>query len=184
MSKFLPILILGGIVVFGVILFFNFSKKMPSGENEKAKEKAEDSENNIPEAPEPLINLVAVGDIMLSRNVGRKMAENKDYQHPFLATKDFLQKADLVFGNLESPLLSGPPVENSSMIFRADPECALALAAVGFDVLSLANNHIMNQGPKGLLNTLVLLTEAGIKTAGAGTEKAKAHWPAIIEKMA
>ncbi|MDP2918409.1 MAG: hypothetical protein Q8N68_02830, partial [bacterium] len=64
---------------------------MPSNENEKAKEKAENGEKNIPEAPELLIHLAAVGDIMLSRNVGRKMVKHKDYQYPFLATKDFLQ---------------------------------------------------------------------------------------------
>lgn len=157
--------------------YLSFSKKLPLSENTTEKK----AENNI-KTEDPLIHLVVVGDIMLSRNVGQKMLKYKDYQYPFLATQDFLKSADIAFGNLESPLLAGPQVESSSLIFRADPECAPALVASGFNVLSLANNHIMNQGPEGLLNTLVLLTEAGAKGVGAGTERGKAHQAAIIEK--
>lgn len=128
------------------------------------------------------INLVAVGDIMLSRNVGQKMVKHQDYFYPFAATASLLQKADIVFGNLESPLLAGPPVNSPSMIFRADPECAPALARAGFNVLSLANNHIMNQGTKGLVHTLELLSENKIAAIGAGRNAAEAHQAQIIEQ--
>ncbi len=128
------------------------------------------------------INLVAVGDIMLSRNVGQKMVQYQNYFYPFAKTAAVLQKADIVLGNLESPLLAGPPVNSPSMIFRADPECAPALARAGFNVLSLANNHIMNQGTKGLERTLELLSANKIVGVGAGRNATQAHQAQIIER--
>ncbi len=129
-----------------------------------------------------IVHLVAVGDIMLSRNVGQKMVKYSDYQYPYRETYDLLQKADITFGNLETPLIAGSPVHSPSMVFRADPGCAPGLAWAGFDVLSLANNHIMNKGQTGLDETLELLSEEGILGVGAGMNFQEAHQAKIVEK--
>lgn len=197
MSKKIIIIFAILIVVLGSVAFLNVLKieekiadwrkegRLPLAaevkENIILQEETFDPQKYMAER-KPIIHLVAVGDIMLSRNVGQEIVKHKDYKYPFLKTAPFLQEADIVFGNLESPLYRGPPVESPSMIFRADPECAEALAWTGFNVLSLASNHILNQGEKGLVKTLELLSEEEILGVGAGRNKEEAHTSKIITK--
>ncbi|OGG73079.1 hypothetical protein A3A38_04260 [Candidatus Kaiserbacteria bacterium RIFCSPLOWO2_01_FULL_53_17] len=123
--------------------------------------------------------LVAVGDIMLSRIVAKRMRHyGADY--PFASTADFIRNADIAFGNLESPIAPGPEVQPFEMTFRADPEAADALKDAGFDILSLANNHIPNLGPEGILETLHYLDAEGIMHVGAGKDAVEAGQPMFI----
>ena len=85
--------------------------------------------------------LIFVGDIMLSRGVGRIMEKKNDWQYPFLEIKDNLAEADLLVGNLEGPISSRGVKVGSIYSFRADPHAVEGLLFAGFDVLSLANNH-------------------------------------------
>lgn len=110
--------------------------------------------------------IFAVGDIMLSRRVGEMMLK-KGYDYPFAKMTDLISGADLAFGNLESPLSKGKPVPTGSFVFRADPESADSLNRAGFDVLSLANNHILNQGTDGLVKTFGYLSAQNIEYCGA-----------------
>jgi len=111
--------------------------------------------------------IFAVGDIMLSRRVGETMLK-KGYDYPFAKMKDLISGADLAFGNLESPLSKGKPVPTGSFVFRADPETAESLNRAGFDMVSLANNHMLNQGTDGLMKTFGYLSTQNIKYCGAG----------------
>ncbi|NQT49406.1 CapA family protein [Candidatus Kuenenbacteria bacterium] len=113
------------------------------------------------------ISLLAVGDIMLSRKVGQQMVKYQDYHYPFFKVMELIEGADLSFGNLESPIQKGSPVYTGSFLFRADPEVAESLSWTGFDVLSLANNHVLNQGTDGLLKTFGYLSTQEIDYCGA-----------------
>ncbi|MFH0987945.1 MAG: CapA family protein [Parcubacteria group bacterium] len=113
------------------------------------------------------VSLFAVGDIMLSRNVGQKMVKYDDYHYPFLNFQELISSADIAFGNLESPIIAGAVVKTGSFSFRADPQVAEALNWAGFDVLSLANNHILNQGQSGLDKTIDYLSGQDIDYCGA-----------------
>ncbi|MDD5626739.1 MAG: CapA family protein [Patescibacteria group bacterium] len=184
-----PLIVIIGVALFRILpinepftYFKESRKRLPLSAEVKEKSEAVLEKPSLPVPADPLVHLVAVGDMMLSRNVGQKMVEYNDYQYPFRKMGQFLQNADITFGNLESPLLAGEPVYTPSMVFRADPECAGALTKVGFDVLSLANNHIMNQGDKGLKKTLELLEQEGIQGIGAGLSREKAHQAAIVER--
>ncbi|MBU1088684.1 CapA family protein, partial [Patescibacteria group bacterium] len=127
------------------------------------------------------VSLIAVGDIMLSRTVAQKIKQNgPDY--PFTKTTNLLQSADLLFGNLETPLTEGPVVNSGEMLFRADPTLAQTLKKYNFSILSLANNHTPNFGNKGLLDTFQYLSQAGIKYVGAGQNQTKAAQPQYIKK--
>lgn len=120
-------------------------------------------------------SLVSLGDIMLSRHVEKKMlAQPTLFEYPYLKMKDHLS-ADIVFGNLETPLVDGPPVPAGKMVFRADTRNASALKKYGFNVLSLANNHALDAGQKGLTNTIELLEQTGIYFCGAGRDQQEAY---------
>ena len=72
----------------------------------------------LPEAGEE-VSLIAVGDLMLSRGVARKIKAQGDIHSPFLKVRDYLKGADIVFGNLESPIAAGREIGRGEMVFRA-----------------------------------------------------------------
>lgn len=126
------------------------------------------------------VSLIAVGDIMLSRSVAAAITKHNDPTWPFQKIIPYLKSGDIVFGNLETPLTAGPPVEPNQMVFHSDPAEAAALKSVGFTILSLANNHVPNFGQSGIINTLKYLDAAGLAHAGAGKDESAAGAPAII----
>ena len=126
------------------------------------------------------IELVATGDIMLARTVEERMNQYGSL-YPFQAIYRLLQDADIAVGNLETPFtVRGQPADKR-FIFRAHPEHAPALRTTGFDVLSLANNHILDFPPDSMDDTLATLADLGIATIGAGRGEAAAHRPAVLE---
>lgn len=128
------------------------------------------------------VSLVAVGDISYSRGVERIVKRENDINYPFLKIQDYLKGADLVFGNLETPITQGVEIPDFEMIFRSNPGAEQALKQAGFSVLSLANNHTPNFGEKGLKDTFNYLDNAGIKYVGAGRNDHEANQPVYIEK--
>lgn len=129
--------------------------------------------------PPAEVTFVAVGDIMLSRAVAQKMrVHGVDY--PFASTTDFLRSADIAFGNLEGPITPGPEILPFEMRFRADANVAAALKRAGFDVLSLANNHMLDFGSEGIENTQDFLDTEQIAYAGAGANAADASKPVFV----
>lgn len=125
--------------------------------------------------------LVFVGDIMLSRLVGQKTQASGDYRYPFFQSAGFLQAADLVFGNLENPISDKGKNMGSIYSFRADPRVIEGLTFAGFDVLSLANNHIWDWGEAALVDTVSLLEGAGIESIGAGRSYEEANAPVFLD---
>ncbi|MEU1980930.1 CapA family protein [Nocardia sp. NPDC019395] len=64
--------------------------------------------------------------------------------------------------------------------YRMRPDNLPALTAIGPDVCVLSNNHSLDFGITGLLDTLTALAEANIRTAGAGRDLAAAQQPAVV----
>ena len=125
------------------------------------------------------VDLRAVGDIMLGRTVGRIAREN-GLEYTFAQVHDTLD-GDLTIGNLEGPLTNQGPANPGEFTLFGQPEFAEELRAVGFDALSLANNHGQDVGPPGLGDAVVALRAAGITPYGAGEDAAQAYAPAMLE---
>lgn len=124
--------------------------------------------------------LLFVGDVMLSRGVGAKMTAERDWTYPFQKIAATLAAADLAFGNLECPVSDVGRDRYHLYSFRADPRAIEGLKYAGFDVMSVANNHIYDWGPGALLDTLRRLREAGIVPVGAGANDLEAHYPQLL----
>ena len=106
------------------------------------------------------IRLLAVGDISLETN---------DRVDLFTDIQPVLNDKDILFGNLETTLSSrGTPAEKTTVLC-ACPGKAAQLREAGFDVLSVANNHIMDRGPEGAVETLEVLKRNGILAVGASS---------------
>jgi poly-gamma-glutamate synthesis protein (capsule biosynthesis protein) len=127
------------------------------------------------------VSLIAVGDIMLSRTVAKKIKANGDLNFPFLKTAEFLRSGDIVFGNLECPITAGREIQSGEMIFHANPGVEQALAKAGFSILSLANNHSMNFNVKGIEDTFKYLSNVNIKYVGAGKNDEEAYSPVFVK---
>lgn len=118
-----------------------------------------------PNSPE-LVTLLFAGDVMLGRSVNTRIKKYQDINWPFLKVTSLLQNADLTLVNLESPFATGCKPTDAGMIFCADPSSVTGLKNAGIDIVNLANNHIDNQGQKGIEETSSLLTSAGIGFVG------------------
>jgi poly-gamma-glutamate capsule biosynthesis protein CapA/YwtB (metallophosphatase superfamily) len=127
------------------------------------------------------IKIIFVGDIMLSRAVG-KIIEREGVTFPFSLVASTTRNADIVFGNLENPVSYRGENVGSIYSFRADPKVIAGLVFAGFDVLSLANNHIFDWGEDALLDTVEFVRSAGMVPVGVGGSLIEARAPGVIER--
>lgn len=125
--------------------------------------------------------LLFVGDIMLSRGIEHITKKNNNWRYPFLKISDFIKNADLAFGNLEGPISKNGTKVGSIYSFQADPRSIEGLLYSGFDVLSIANNHIWDYGKEAFVDTLKILKDNGISYIGGGLSHEEAHQPIIKE---
>ena len=94
---------------------------------------------------------------------------------------EIFKASDLAIGNLEGPLLEKGNAAAGKCVLRGTTGWAAVLREVGFDVVSLANNHIMDYGVDGLIETITSLKHAGLKYVGAGMNKEEAYAPLVLE---
>jgi poly-gamma-glutamate synthesis protein (capsule biosynthesis protein) len=138
----------------------------------------------LPAAEQPpadTITIAAVGDIMLGHRAEPYLLKDGP-GYPFVNVLPVLREAQLVVGNLESPISKrGTAVENKQFTLRVGPVAVEALKAAGIGVVTLANNHILDFGPQALQDTLAVLGENGILFSGAGMDLDDARAPALIK---
>jgi len=138
----------------------------------KLGQKTQDWTPNTPSpSPEGVIQLTAVGDLMMGSDF-----EGPDQLPPFKGTQIFdpvteFLTGDLVFANLEGPLTQVPDSQKCKgkekcWAFRTPPAYVNNLKKAGFNIVNLANNHILDFGLPGLRETQKTLTSAGIAHFG------------------
>jgi len=106
-----------------------------------------------------------------------------DFAYVWGATLEELNRAqpDARIINLETSITRSDAYESKGINYRMSPENAHCLAAAGIDCCVLANNHVLDWGRDGLLDTLSTLRTLHIQTAGAGRDLAQASVPAILQ---
>src|ERR1700731_3471020 len=141
---------------------------------------AELLENHLAAMGEPPLSLIAVGDIMLGGRARRPIREHgRDY--PFRAVLPILQRAPIVLGNLEGALAQKAQKQNRNFTYRARPKVASSLLRAGINICTLANNHLVDCGREGVLETLEALAVAGVTPLGAAANETAAHMPVVRE---
>jgi poly-gamma-glutamate synthesis protein (capsule biosynthesis protein) len=127
------------------------------------------------------LRLAAAGDVGIVGSA-RSIARREGYDALLAALAPTLRAAELGFANLEFPV--GEPAwvrPGRSPEFWHDPELVPALARAGVRVVSIANNHIMDCGPRGLARTREGCAAAGIAAVGAAEDLAAARAPARLD---
>ena len=122
------------------------------------------------------------GDILLDRGV-RRAIDREGIDALFAPAIDSVfKKADVVVGNLECPATKINAPVFKQYIFRAEPEWLADLRRHGITHLNLANNHSIDQGREGLMDTYRNVTAAGIVPIGAGRTMQEAVRPVLLSE--
>ena len=120
------------------------------------------------------VRIAAVGDLIVDR------PEPDTF---FAASTPILRAAELTIGQLEVPHATTRVVATVDVPAPpADPAHLAAIARAGFDVLTLAGNHIGDAGGEGIAETIAAARDAGMATTGAGADLAAASEPVIISR--
>lgn len=168
------------VIAFGILSLLS-SKPQSSRTAQTVQEKVSQASTLTVSGDEDSPILLAVGNIMLGRYIESTMRKLSDYTYPFLTVSAFLKSGDVAFASLGTPLVYGKTTSKDSFFFRADPEGAKGLSFAGFDVISLANNQMMNYGDAGLVQTMNELAQLGIRPVGAGKNIDGAHTPVVVQ---
>ncbi len=125
----------------------------------------------------------ASGDILFHTRVLAAAEAHGGFDHVFSGLRGMLSDDEIAFANLETPLsMSRAPMRGNPPRLGAPPEAAGALARAGFDVLSVANNHVWDQRDLGLEDTIRAVREAGMMAVGSAAREELAPGPVVVER--
>ena len=154
--------------------------------------------------PAPVYATIGVvGDIMMMQSqVGGAWNEQKqayDFTPSFRGMQGYFQGADLLCGNLETPIageeagytgpapsapppvLEGTPTPRERQTFNAPDELASSLKLSGFDVITTANNHCLDRGADGAAHTAEVLRAAGLVQLGTYTSQEDRQTARVVD---
>lgn len=124
--------------------------------------------------------IALLGDVMLGRLVNARL-KSAGPGYPWGDTLPVLGGADLRIANLECVLAAGgTPQPGKAFHFRSDPKNVESLRRAGIDMVSLANNHVLDFGADAFLEMPPTLDAVGILHAGAGIDRETARRPAVL----
>ena len=170
----LIVLILG----LGIYLFTQ-NKEQPKEEKKKTTEVKKE-----PEVKTSKLSLIMVGDGLLHSSVYNDAYKNGvyDFKPQLEYIKPIVQNYDLAFYNQES-ILGGTSLGLSSYpTFNSPWEFGDAMIDAGFNMVSLANNHILDKGEKAILNSCEYWKSKDVLTAGSYCSNKEANEIKIKEK--
>ncbi len=123
------------------------------------------------------VNILFAGDFCAQlRN--EALILNSHFDLLFNDIKSELDKSDLNVVDLESPLVvNGKPIHKTGPHLKAHPDSVKALKYANIGLVAMANNHIMDYGDVGLLETIKHCSQAGIATFGVGRNLSEARKP-------
>lgn len=126
------------------------------------------------------VTITFTGDILLDRGV-RKVIEKHGADHLFSRAVDSVfRSSDVVVGNLECPATKIKAPVQKLFIFRGEPEWLQVLKRHGMTHLNLANNHSIDQGREGLMDTRRNVLKAGMTPVGADSTMEAAAQPVLL----
>lgn len=114
------------------------------------------------------MKVLIAGDFCQSYRVD-EMLTNSNY-NMFDLVKPIINSCDIRIVNFEFPIVSdnSSPIDKVGPVLGGTHASIDALLSAGFNVCTLANNHILDQGEMSCLDTKETLEKSGIKTVGVG----------------
>lgn len=125
---------------------------------------------------------ILIGGDFAPKKIVSSMIKNEDYSF-FDELKSLTEKMDISIINMESPFVepTDKPIEKWGPNLGCPCETVNALKHAGIDIVTLANNHIMDYGKEAMYRTIDYCHKNGIKTVGAGDNLKASAIPLIFE---
>lgn len=119
------------------------------------------------------IQMVSVGDIMCHSPQFKSVYSNGNYDFTswFESIKEYIENGDIAIANLETTFSGAEKKYSGYPCFNTPKELGIALKETGFDILSTANNHSLDRGNYGIVNTLNELDKIGLQHTGTYRNK-------------
>ena len=128
------------------------------------------------------ISIALIGDVMLDRTVGKHFFSKPD-DFKLESIAEILKKYDLVLANLENPVGTEGvphPKQDPNVAFCCHPDTLNVLKNLGVNIVTLANNHMLDYGERTLSDTLAHVDNAELMRLGAGENYEDANRPLIL----
>jgi Bacterial capsule synthesis protein PGA_cap len=120
----------------------------------------------------PVVRLVveASGDLLIHRPVWERAlilggGRHYNFAPLFSRIRPYVRRADLALCHVETPMTPGPPA--SYPVFNTPPELAAAIHQTGWRACSTASNHTLDQGQRGVDDTIRALAHAQVLHTGS-----------------
>ena len=115
------------------------------------------------------MKILVAGDFCPTERL-KPIVESGDYHSIFCEVEPIIKSADYSIVNYECPAVLGnyPPIEKCGPNLSSSPKGIEAIKYAGFNIATLANNHIMDFGTQGLMDTVSLCSQYNIDTVGVG----------------
>ena len=167
-KKILLILILTILVILGVYFVqtkWNHDEVSQNSENvSQEKEEVEQPKEDI------TINMTVAGDALCHNtnffDAYNASTDSYDFSYSFEDIKKYFDNANIAIGTLEANFAGKAVGYSNYPLFNAPEQLATDLKELGFDILATANNHCLDKGFSGMVNTLAELDKAGIEHMG------------------
>ena len=175
------LLILIPILYKGTSFLIKGSKSLYSTVSSK-EDRSDNSEEKLADKEKPIdpkttnIKILSVGDIMFHMpqvKAAHLEDGSYDFTESFKYVKKHISNADIALANFETVTAGNDKAFSGFPQFNSPKETLGALKDTGFDILSTANNHSLDQGKEGIINTLNNIEEFGLKSAGSYKDREK-----------
>lgn len=128
-----------------------------------------------------MINILITGDVYMGASEVEQLAENNNVESLFGEFAALIEEVDFAIANLESPITNdGIPLKKTGPYLKASTKSLGVLKKAGFDLLTLANNHIMDYSLEGLKSTITECKKLNLNHVGAGETTFQARQPFVL----
>ncbi len=178
------LLVLAGLLAF-VSLNDNWTDIINRDNGSEMQIPDEHVDDEIVEEKKTSATILAVGDVMFHtsqiRAAYRSDTQTYDFTDVFKYVKEHVESADLAIANFETVVYGGEKGVSGYPMFNSPVETIAALKNTGFDILNTNNNHALDQGKQGLINTIDNIESYGMKKIGTYKSREEDH--ILIEEV-
>ena len=166
-TTFRKIFLIALFAFFIILVLSNIIDKPAIFTSSKNSEPQQAAEEVIPDIT---INMAVIGDIMCHspnyQDAYDSTTKTYDFSTFFPQISSYISKADIAVGNLETTFAGGTKAYSGYPTFNSPTTLAQNVKDMGIDVLTTSNNHSLDTGYNGLINTIDELDKLGISHTG------------------
>ncbi|CFX68802.1 Capsule synthesis protein, CapA [Syntrophomonas zehnderi OL-4] len=166
MRKTTSVVALIALILTGSLIYYYLTQKENQSPSTVVHQPVKDKET---------ITLLATGDILMHNTViaSGDMGESYQFDHLFAPIKSLVSQADYSIINLESALAGPETGYTGYPTFNSPDSLAQSIKEAGFDLVTTANNHILDRGLSGAMRTMDVLNQNGLDTIGTYRSQAE-----------